>query len=56
MHDEFIQLFKRTFIKEQRHAFARRELSGLVLALAPFRAPSRFRIGFPAAQLRDRIA
>ena len=49
--DKFVELFKRAFIEQQRDAFARRQLAGLVLALAAFRAAAGFRFGAAAAQL-----
>ena len=51
MRDEFVELFKRAFVEQQRDAFARRKLPGLVLALAAFRAAAGFRFGAAAAQL-----
>ncbi len=55
VHHEFVQLFKRAFVQQQRHAFACRKFSGFVLALAPFRAASGFGFRAAAAKFRDRV-
>jgi hypothetical protein len=39
VRDEFVELFKRAFVEQQRDALARREFAGLVLALAAFGPP-----------------
>ena len=55
VRDEFVELLERAFIEQQRDALARRELSGLVLALAAFRAAAGFRFGAAAAQFVEWI-
>ena len=41
VRDKFVEFFKRAFVEQQRDALARREFSGLVLALAAFRRRRR---------------
>jgi hypothetical protein len=44
VHDQFVKLFKRTFIKQKLDAFARGHLSGRVLLLDARGAAALFRL------------
>ena len=56
MTDEFVELFKRAFVEEQVDALARRQLAGLVFALAALGTASGFGFRVQAAQFRGRVS
>ena len=51
MPHKFIEFFKRSFVEEKVHSFARGELAGLVFALTALRAAAGFRLGVQALQM-----
>jgi len=56
VRNELVELLKGALIEKQRHALARRELAGLMLALAAFGTAAGFRLGSSAAQVLQPIS